>query len=395
MPTLDEKADKEMRRQWHMLQLPSGAESRAIVGRVISRLQAALKKQGRLSVDRVVPCGSWGRGTNIPGSDLDLVAFLNPSSALVPPRDNLTILGIMRAAFSDDVGCRFERVPRRGDHALIFYVDGVPVDLVLARNCVGRAAAREESSTAELQAEGAMRMLLEDVDRCDMPLYMSSFSETANAFVKAQPGWVNELIRIVKHRVFDSDVTVTTSAGLTLRMRDKRDRKRAGITSYLIETLALWAALRLVPPPAARSSGSVAAVLRAVLGRVCSPSSLKARLPPPLWPPVWQRLHERDAAFRARVTEVSAQRPFVSDVACPLNNLCAGRGGRAVTAEGWDLLRAGLEAALSRSAAVAAAAGSARTRGPSRSAADASTYSSWHASSFNVEALRQALPECH
>ncbi|KAG5188650.1 hypothetical protein JKP88DRAFT_303976 [Tribonema minus] len=341
--------DQQLRRQWQDEIQPRTTVAAADAGRAIARVHStihsatAIRTSRLFSVDRVVPCGSSGRGTDIPDSDIDLVVYVNPSSALLPPSDNLRLLQELSVAFQQQAGYQLQRAPRDRDHALFLRVDNTPVDVVLARNCKP-----EGTGTAEAQALGAMEMLLENVSRIDMYHYSTAFSETANSFVRSLPAWVNELVRIAKYRVFNSTAAVTMTTGETLLMSSKRDRATNGLTSYSVEVLAIWAAIKVAPHAARSTSSGSGSVIAALLYMYLSASraaSLQAVFETRDWPQVWQDLFARNGAFRALAQQTRAQRPCVEDPANPLNNLCAGPNGPRVTVAGWELLRRGMSAA--------------------------------------------------
>ncbi|KAG5188658.1 hypothetical protein JKP88DRAFT_267552 [Tribonema minus] len=276
-------------------------------------------KRRQLRVSRLVTAGSLKRRTSTGDSDNDLVIFFSDNDATwLPPDGNEMLWEMLLRHINHQEDWV---VVKSFKHAIVMEVDGLPVDLVLARDFT--SGDTSGGNVPEKQAKLAMQFLVEEVQIGDRYNYSTAFTELANQYVAKLQPWVNGLVRAAKHCVLNSGVSVVTDDGEELRMADKAQRKEKGITSYLVECLAIYAAQAQQQQQQQRdpnAAGSITDALRWMLEAVSNPASLKARLYVTLWPAPFRELYDESEKFRVLAKEAHRERPLA--LHCAFEGLC-------------------------------------------------------------------------
>ena len=118
---------------------------------VVQKITLKLHKEPKLSVDRVKVAGSFGKMTALPGSDVDLVIFLNNEK---PPFTK--VLELLKHSLSSLSTYEFLKETR---YSIQFALNRLKFDLLPAINFGKPGKAQLQKSLAALQLSDDIRSL--------------------------------------------------------------------------------------------------------------------------------------------------------------------------------------------------------------------------------------------
>jgi len=140
----------------------------------------------KLSIAKRIVAGSVGKGTGIPGSDYDLVVYLNNE---LPPFESVLVK--LKKKLEGLPGFKFERST---PYTIKFQVDGMKFDLLPAVNFVVGAAAETYNAQLNQTLQRAKESNIRDFNHN----YSSSLAQFAVEFVSGQTEDMRSVVRLAK-----------------------------------------------------------------------------------------------------------------------------------------------------------------------------------------------------
>ncbi len=182
-------------------------DCRRAIDEVVQKVQWICSSGGlHFNVDRIVKGGSLGKGTMVKDlSDVDLIAFINPPDLApivrIGPMEYKRKLAVVIRDLHSALAASpsFVSDVNSNEFLVYFHINvsrrRLKVDfLPTSDNCAGHGRTHSDMFRAMLQLH----------DNRDREFYSASLAEHQLSFVGNQPGYVKELVRLVKYWASDN-----------------------------------------------------------------------------------------------------------------------------------------------------------------------------------------------